>query len=426
MIIHTVSPGETLNSIAMRYGASPSRISEDNRIGPEARLVPGQALLILQPNSFYTVVEGDTLSLIAEKTGLSEKALLRFNPALIGTEALYPGQALVLSDLSKGTTPLVTGGYAYPFIERETLDAALPYLTNLVVFTYGFDRAGNLLPPAVDDRPVLDRARAAGTSPVLLLSTLGPDDLFDNTLTTSLFASPEAQERLISQLLAVMREKGYEGLEIDFEYIEPSERQAFVDFISQTRARMNAAGYEVMVALAPKTYAAQPGLLYEAHDYAALGNVADAVLLMAYEWGYSMGPPQAVAPLDKVRAVVDYALSEISADKIFLGIPNYGYDWTLPYTPGTSARSLSPDEALRLAAATGSEILYDERAQSPYFFYTDDAGNAHVVWFEDARSHAAKLDLIAEKGLAGYSVWTVMRPARALFYESNVKFDVVD
>ena len=426
MIVHTVSPGETLDSIAMRYGVSPARIREDNRLAEDGRLVPGQALLILQPNGFYTVIEGDTLSSIAQKTGLTERALLRNNPSLFAGQTLQPGSALVTSYLSQGQAPLVTGGYAYPFIDGELLDASLPYLSDLVVFTYGFDREGNLLFPPVDDRPAVERARNAGTSPVLLLSTLGPDDLFDNTLTTSLFSSPAARERLISSLLSVMNDKGYEGLEIDFEYIEPSERQAFVDFVSETRARMNAAGYEVMVALAPKTYAAQPGLLYEAHDYAALGAAADAVLLMAYEWGYSMGPPMAVAPIDKVRAVVDYALSEIPANKVFLGIPNYGYDWTLPYAPGTAARSLSPDEALRLASATGSEILYDGRAQSPYFYYTDENGAEHVVWFEDARSHAAKLDLIAEKGLAGASVWTVMRPARTLLLEENVKFAIAD
>ena len=86
-------------------------------------------------------------------------------------------------------------------------------------------------------------------------------------------------------------------------------------------------GYTVMVALAPKTSAGQPGLLYEAHDYAALGAAADDVLLMTYEWGYALSEPMAVAPIDKVEQVVRFAVSQIPPDKIFLGMPNYGYDW---------------------------------------------------------------------------------------------------
>ena len=259
---------------------------------------------------------------------------------------------------------------------------------------------------------------------MLLLSTLGPEGRFDNTLSTALFSDRGAEERLIPELLSTMDEKGYRALEIDFEYVEPEEREAYAAFVSRLTSAMNESGYPVTVALAPKTFRDQPGLLYEAHDYALLGGAANRATLMTYEWGYAYGPPMAVAPLDKVRAVVDYALSEIPANKIFLGIPNYGYDWTLPYTPGRAARSLSPGEARALALETRSEILFDGTAQAPYFYYTDGAGEEHAVWFEDARSFLAKLRLIAEKGLAGYAVWTVMRRAQTLFSETNALFEL--
>lgn len=426
MIIHTVNPGETVYSIASLYGVSASRIIADNRISDPENLVPGQSLLILQPKEFYTVSEGDTLASIAEKTGLTERALLRRNPSLIDDPVLFPGRTLVLSYEEESNNPLIVNGYAYPFINGEVLGQSLPYLTDLTVFTYGFDQNGNLVYPEANDASIIEQALAGGASPVLLLSTLGPDGMFNNRLTTALFSSPDAEERLTNQLLAVMQEKGYEGLDIDFEYVEPEERDAYTAFVQRITERMNGEGYEVIVALAPKTDDNQPGLLYEAHDYGALGQAANAVLLMTYEWGHTYGPPMAVAPIDKVRKVVEYAVGRIPPQKIFLGVPNYGYDWTLPYTPGTAARSLSPHEAVELAGKYKAEILFDEQASSPYFFYTDEQGKEHVVWFEDARSFLAKLNLIREKGLTGMSVWTVMNPAPVLFLETDTLFDIAD
>jgi len=166
----------------------------------------------------------------------------------------------------------------------------------------------------------------------------------------------------------------------------------------------------VTVALAPKTSADQPGALYEGHDYRALSDAADFVLLMTYEWGYTYGPPMAVAPLPNVREVVEYALREMPAEKIYLGIPNYGYDWTLPYRRGSKARSISNQEAVALAARYRIAIQYDELAQSPTFRYVDEEGLEHEVWFENARSIAAKLALVKEYGLYGTGYWNLNRP----------------
>ena len=68
---------------------------------------------------------------------------------------------------------------------------------------------------------------------------------------------------------------------------------------------MNENGFEVSVALAPKTSDDQPGLLYQGKDYGGLGAAANRVLLMTYEWGYSFSEPMAVAPVNKSRNVLD-------------------------------------------------------------------------------------------------------------------------
>lgn len=123
-------------------------------------------------------------------------------------------------------------------------------------------------------------------------------------------------------------------MELDLEYIPSSERESYVRFTERLAETLRPLGYTVSVALAPKTYDEQPGLLYEGHDYEGLGRAADGVLLMTYEWGYAYGPPQAIAPITKVREVLSFAVTKIPPEKIFLGFPNYAYDWTLPYAPG--------------------------------------------------------------------------------------------
>lgn len=124
---------------------------------------------------------------------------------------------------------------------------------------------------------------------------------------------------------------------------------------------------------------------------------------------YTYGPPMPVSPLGSVRRVLDYALTRIPREKIFMGMSNYGYDWSLPYIKGESmARSLSTDEALLLASENGAEIKYDMTAASPYFNYVKD-NIVHEVWFEDARSIGTRLSLCAEYGFRGCLYWNLSR-----------------
>ena len=202
-------------------------------------------------------------------------------------------------------------------------------------------------------------------------------------------------------------------MDIDFEYILAEDRIAFADFVQDVRIAINQLGYPVTVALAPKTSDNQPGLLYEGKDYALLGEAADEVLLMTYEWGYTYSEPMAVAPINNVRRVVEYALTRIPHEKINLGIPNYGYDWPLPYEKGvTRATTIGNIEAITIAANNGAEIQFDETAMSPFFTYTNN-GIAHEVWFEDVRSMQTKFNLVEEYDLHGMGYWQIMRLFRA-------------
>lgn len=362
----------------------------------------------------YTVRPGDTVDSIARETGTPVDFLIYSNQ-LPYPYRLAVGQALLLSSGPSRNTgrPISAAGYAYPFISRYVLEETLPYLTELPVFSYGFTTDGTLIPPLLPDAPLIEVALAQNVNPILTLTPFGPDGQFSNYLISQVINSPAATRQLIQELTALLPEKGYRGVDIDFEFILAEDREAFAAFTAAVRQAVNELGYPVSVALAPKTSDGQQGLLYQGKDYGLLGETADFALLMTYEWGYTYGPPMAVAPLDKVRQVVEYAVTRIAPEKLSLGIPNYGYDWTLPYVRGESqARTIGNVEAVQIAIQNNAAIQFDETAQSPYFTYTAE-GRSHEVWFEDVRSLSAKFSLIPEYNLRGVGYWQIMQLFRA-------------
>lgn len=409
MEIHVVLKGETVFSIARRYGVTESSIILNNELPNPTNLVEGQTIVILFPEQIHTVAPGETLRSIALQYGVTLNQIYRNNIRLKGSEEIFPGETIVISYRDKPTDSLEANAYAYPFIDQTLLRQSLPYLTYLTPFTYGFTFNGRLV--QLDDEELIAISKEYGTAPLMHLSTLTEQGNFSNELASRVFNNKEVQDLLIDNVIKTMKQKGYYGLDIDFEFVLANEAALYASFVANITYQLNAQGYEVIVALAPKTSANQPGLLYEGHDYRGLGSAANGVLLMTYEWGYTYGPPMAVAPIPNVRAVLDYAVTEIDPKKIFLGVPNYGYDWTLPYVKGTTkARSISSQEAIRLAATYGTVIRYDETAQAPFFNYIDGQGLQHEVWFEDARSIKAKLMLVKEYGLRGVGYWNAMRP----------------
>lgn len=363
----------------------------------------------------YVVESGDTLQQISGKTQIPVQKIAADNQ-LKYTDRLVPGQALLLlkpgesGDLANG---LVRGGYAYPFIDPPVLEEALPSLGEMLLFSYGFTFQGELVAPQQDDLWIIERTKNAGAVPWMVLTPFTSEGAFNNQLIKALVENEQLQERLIIQIIEKMKEKGYEGLDVDFEYILPENRVQYAQFIGRVREHVSRSGYRLTVAVAPKISDRQRGILVEGVDYGLLADYADGVFLMTYEWGYTYGPPMAVAPLDKVREVVEYAISRIPSDKLILGIPNYGYDWMLPYERGiTRARTIGCEEAVNLAVENGVSVEYAEVSQSPWFTYQKN-GMEHVVWFEDVRSISAKWNLIREYGLTGARYWNLMRPFRA-------------
>lgn len=277
----------------------------------------------------------------------------------------------------------------------------------------------------VDDAPLISMAQEFDTRCVLVLTPFSASGTFDNNLVTLVTNNLEVQNRVIENLLLTVAQKPYQEVDVDFEFIRAEDRIPYVEFVRNLTRRMNAVGVMVSVALVPKVSADQPGLLYEGIDYRLLGEAANTVLLMTYEWGYTYGPPMAVAPIPQVRQVLDYAVSEITPAKISMGIPNYGYDWPLPFVRGvTEAANIGNHEAIEIAALNNAAIQYDDISQAPFFEYTRD-GVGHIVWFEDVRSILAKLNLVTEYGFRGVDYWQLMRPFHQNWLLVNYLFNIL-
>jgi len=287
MQIHVVKPGETIITIANQYDVTPERLIIDNELPNPQNLVVGQSIVVLYPDKIHTVVEGDTLYKISETYGVTPTQILQNNPRIAATETLVPGQTIVISyklDEPKLGNILING-YAYPFIDRTVLRKTLPFLSYLSIFTYGFTAEGALIP--IDDEELIQIALTFQVTPIMMLAPMTGDGVFSNEVAHNMFTNPEVQNILINNILANIEAKKYTGLDIDFEFVLPQDKQLFIDFIQNVKNKLEPKGYIVMVALAPKTSGEQPGLLYAAHDYPAIGAIADRVLLMTYEWGYT-------------------------------------------------------------------------------------------------------------------------------------------
>lgn len=400
---HTIKSGETLWSIAQQYGVSLNALVQANQLASPDQLQVGMQIMI--PPIFHVVQPGEALWQIANQYGVTAQALVNANQ-IQNANMIYPGTQLIIP---RPKPMIEVNAYTYQPAEEavSSINQVGNLLTYLSPFAYLIAEDGNLTP--IEDEPLIFAAQSKNIIPMMAITNFTSSETGSNVAHTIL-ASPDIREKTIDNILKVMDDKGYQGLNVDFENVQPGDRELYNQFLQLVVDRLRPKGYFVSTAVAPKTSGSQAGLLYEAHDYAAHGRIVDFVILMTYEWGYRFGPPQSISPINQMRRVVEYALSVMPREKIMLGFQIYARDWLIPHVQGQEAETFSPQEAIRRAVKYGATIQYETTTQSPYFRYTDEQGRGHEVWFEDARSAQAKFDLIKTYNLRGVSYWALGYP----------------
>ncbi|SFQ22434.1 glycosyl hydrolase family 18 protein [Salibacterium halotolerans] len=408
MQIHVVQPGESLWGIGQMYNVPYETIRDANQIPEASRLVVGQTLVIPFEGRLHWVMPGESVWEISQRYGVPFDFILRLNN--LPLSAVLPVGFPLYIDRPVPMKPVVdVGAYLNPNItgdeSTDVVNEVGEYLTYLQLFSYQMNRDGTLT--SMDDQAIINTAYENRVVPLMVITNI-EDGAFSTELAAAVLQNEERRNRMLDEALAIMQEKGFLGIDFDLEYVGAENREAYNELMREARARLDEYGYLLSSALAPKVEPGMTGDLYEGHDYAVHGELADFVFLMTYEWGYSGGPPQAVAPVDQVQRVIEYALTLMPADKIMLGMPLYGYDWTLPFVQGeTQAEAIDHQQALQLALEYNAAISFDETAQSPYFTYYDETGAQHEVWFEDARTVQAKFNMIKENGLRGMFYWVL-------------------
>src|SRR3712207_864377 len=112
---------------------------------------------------------------------------------------------------------------------------------------------------------------------------------------------------------------------------------------------------------------------------------------MAYDHSWAGSEAGPVAPLSWVRDVVAYAQQRVPQEKLMLGLATYGYDWA-----GGTGTTLQATNAVELAGRVGATPEWDAQSAAWTFSYEQD-GQQHTVWYEDARSLAAKQQLAIDQ-----------------------------
>ncbi|MCD7036726.1 glycoside hydrolase family 18 protein [Metabacillus sp. GX 13764] len=411
MQIHVVKQGQSINEIAGMYGSTVTDIVRANDLPNPDRLVIGQTVVIPIKGQFYLVKSGDSFYSIGSAFGVSAETLAKIN-GLDLNKPLKPGDRLYIPEAPKRKAEVnayiePAGNEVSPALEERAREAARS-LTYLGLFSFRINPDGTLKEPPIGR--LKEIADSENVTLMMIVTNLS-DEGFSDEIGRIVLNEQAVQNKVLDNIVAAAKKYGFRDIHFDMEYLRPVDKKAYLRFLRRAKERFKKEGWLISAALAPKIKADQKGKWYEAHDYKGVGEIVDFVVIMTYEWGYSGGPPLAVSPINPVKQVLNYALTEIPANKIMMGQNLYGYDWTLPYKPGGEfAKAISPQQAILIAAKYNVPIEYSEKDQAPHFTYKDENGKDHEVWFEDARSIQAKFDLIKQLKLRGISYWKLGLP----------------
>jgi spore germination protein len=395
---HTVQPGESLFMISNKYQTSVDQIRLVNGL-KETNIVPGLTLLI--PLNTYIVQPGDTLIRIAQKAYVTLEQLRSANPSINETK-LQPGVKIRIPDISN----YLAGTLSFYVIRNPELDRALisdfaPYSSYISIFEYHFAANGDIV-NNLNDLAAIESTWSHRVTPLVTITNLNSQG-FNPELVHQVLNNPAARSNLVNNIFYLISRKGYGGVTIDFERVREADRDLFTGFLHQLRDRLRPSGFILVIAVPAKVSEDTPWL--RGYDYGGIGSVVDYMFIMAYDWHHAGSEPGPVAPITEVRSTVEFALNSVPGRKIIIGVPLYGYNWVIPYIPGTVALAISNQNAIETAIRYQAPIQYSKADESPFFRYSDGQGIKHEVWFEDVKSMSAKMLLVREYNLQAIGAW---------------------
>ncbi len=280
-----------------------------------------------------------------------------------------------------------------------SLKLALSQINTVVNFSLKVDQTGTVTTREYPELTAL--AAEQGFKVQGLVHNFGGSG-FDADVARAVLGNPATRATTVKNLVATAKQYGLSGINVDIENVPPDQRAGYTALIKELKEALAPQGQLLTISIPAKTWDDTKSAWSGAFDYKALGQYADKVIPMAYDEylpGYYAGP---VAGLPWVEAVAKFAASQMDPQKVLLGIAAYGYNWQKGTTIGYG---LSVPQAVNLAVKYGATVQWDAKNQVPWFTYTNDQGQERIVYYEDARSVAPKLDLVTKYNLAGIAIW---------------------
>ena len=185
----------------------------------------------------------------------------------------------------------------------------------------------------------------------------------------------------------------YDGVQIDFEYVTADQKDNFISFLSDLKKTLPKE--KILSVALPAKRSSSPD---DAYDYALISNIADRIIIMAYDEHWSRSKPGPVASYEWCAKVAEYSSSIIPKEKLIMGLPLYGREWSR-----RSSRSVRYNETRVLASKKRTQI-YNSR--NPFLVYKIGKSRK-VIYFDNEFSLSEKLKLYRRKEIRNVSFWRI-------------------
>ncbi|MEQ8173936.1 MAG: glycosyl hydrolase family 18 protein [Syntrophomonadaceae bacterium] len=288
--------------------------------------------------------------------------------------------------------PRVFAYYYYSPMEEVKANSHL--FTDIAFRWLAADGSGNLSNEYKDEyREKIDWVRQQGIAAHASVALMERGQLHQ------LLSSPPNRSRLIEQLSDLAVRDKYDGINIDFEFIAPEDGPYFTRFLQELKSAL---GPDKMLSVAVFARTGEEKWATP-YDYKAIGETADLVVVMAYDYCYLDSEPGPVAPLWWVEKVAGYMQSQMAPEKILMGMATYGYDWG----SDGEAKTVSASKLQQIMGKYTVVDHFDQASMSPYYTYYDEDGHAHQIWMENKQSLKAKWTMFQAEQLGGTAFWRI-------------------
>ncbi|WP_313894656.1 glycosyl hydrolase family 18 protein [Psychrobacillus sp.] len=401
-VITTLNKGEELPVLSTVSGDSSS---------------PNIHTVIPQKYKVYTVLKGDTLWKISNKYGVTHNDLTKLNN--LSSSNLLVGQKLYIPDyyvqvqllggkkgwvkkslLQQKHQQRIVMGWKYNGNSQNYAQQLNHSNLNVVSPRwYTLSNTGNFVSIKADTKYLKD-AHSKGKKVWPLIG-----NKFDPVLTDSVLSNTTKRQKLVSTLKNSLVQTKSDGINVDFENIDPKNKQDFVRFVTELKKALQPHGIKVSVDVTRENI---DPFWSGSLDRKALGQVADYIIMMGYDehWG---GSPVAgsVASIPWVKEGVELLMKDVPSHKIILAVPFYTREWvTNLKTKKVKSIDRTMGEVEQIISSKGIKKAWDQHAQQNYVEYTAN-GEKHQIWVEDKQSIKLRINLANSYNLGGTAAWYI-------------------